>query len=155
MLKRSQEAPKKSQKAPRGPQEPSKGPPKRPPRGSQEASKGSQQALTNAHNNRQAAAHNPSGHSTRLSKGPAECAERFESGHPRSAVIRRGKGSDTFLQQTDFVSPGALRIPPGRANSRGRVGLLAPKTAPLAAQVRPSCLQDGPKTGQDGKMMAR
>ena len=39
------------------------------------------------------------------------------------------------LSTNDFVSPGALRIPPG---------LAAP---PLAAQVRPNCLQDRPQTG--------
>ena len=56
-------------------------------------------------------------------------------------MLKRGKGLVTFLQQTDFVSPGAPRIPLGRAGSGGGQGLLALKTAPLAAQVRPSCLQ--------------
>ena len=85
-------------------------------------------------------------------RGPAL---RDESGHPSVGRVKTPSSPKTCLSTDDFVSPGAPRVPLGRAESRGVRGLLAPKTVPLTAQVRPSCLQDGPKRGQDGKMMAR
>ena len=86
--------------------------------------------------------------------GPAECAKRFNPATPRSVVIKRGQGLLPVCQQTDFVSPGALRIPPGRAGSRAGHGLLGPKTAFKRLQFGQVASKLPSRRPQDGIMTA-
>ena len=92
---------------------------------------------------------------------PVMRRRRCQSGHPSVGRDKISSNPKTCLSTDDFVSPGAPRIPLGRAKSRGTQGLLAVKTTPwrlkfgqVASKLPPRRPQEGSRRQDDGKMAA-